>query len=216
MVMFPPMMKELAGYPESVIGYLLTARGVGNWLSFIIVVPLTRRWPRATLALGLAFQALSGFWMAQLDVTINATDVFWMNVMQGFGFGLGYTPMATLAFSTLQERLMVEGSALFNVLRHFGSVVFVSLSILVLVYGTQYSYTDLRDWVTPFNELFGLSSVSGGWSLETREGIAVLNGEVLRQATMIGYINSFYLFAFTAALSVPLVLLFSRPQKNEV
>ena len=42
MVMFPPMMKELAGYPESVIGYLLTARGVGNWLSFIIVVPLTR------------------------------------------------------------------------------------------------------------------------------------------------------------------------------
>ena len=48
------------------------------------------------LALGLAFQALSGFWMAQLDVTMNATDVFWMNVMQGFGFGLGYTPMAKL------------------------------------------------------------------------------------------------------------------------
>ena len=40
--------------------------------------------------------------MAQLDVTMNATYVFWMNVMQGFGFGLGYTPMATLAFSTLQ------------------------------------------------------------------------------------------------------------------
>ena len=216
MVMFPPMMKELAGYPESVIGYLLTARGVGNWLSFIIVVPLTRRWPRATLALGLGFQALSGFWMARLDLTMNATDVFWMNMMQGFGFGLGYTPMATLAFSTLQERLMVEGSALFNVLRHFGSVVFVSLSILVLVYGTQYSYTDLRDWVTPFNELFGLSSVSGSCSLETREGIAVLNGVVLRQATMIGYINSFYLFAITAALSVLLVLLFSRPQKNEI
>ena len=47
--------------------------------------------------------------------------------------------MATLAFSTLQERLMVEGSALFNVLRHFGSVVFISLSILVLVYGTLHA-----------------------------------------------------------------------------
>ena len=215
MVMFPPMMKELAGYPESVIGYLLTARGIGNWLSFVIVVPLTRRWPRATLALGLTFQALSGFWMSQLDVSMNATDIFWMNVLQGFGFGLGYTPMATLAFSTLQERLMVEGSALFNVLRHFGSVVFVSLSILVLVYGTQYSYTDLRDWISPFNELFGLSSISGGWSLETREGLAVLNDEVLRQATMIGYINSFYLFALTAVFSVPLVLLFRRPVKAD-
>ena len=40
----------------------------------------------------------------------------------------------------------------------------------------------------------------------------MLNDEVLRQATMIGYINSFYLFGLTAALSVPLVLLFSRPQ----
>ena len=39
----------------------------------------------------------------------------------------------------------------------------------------------------------------------------MLNEEVLRQATMIGYINSFYLFGLTAALSVPLVL-FSRPQ----
>ena len=110
---------------------------------------------------------------------------------------------------------MVEGSALFNVLRHFGSVVFVSLSILVLVYGTQYSYADLRDWISPFNELFGLSSIAGGWSVETREGIAVLNDEVLRQSTMIGYINSFYLFALTAAFSVPLVLLFKRPVKSD-
>ena len=101
---------------------------------------------------------------------------------------------------------------MFNVLRHFGSVVFVSLSILVLIYGTQYSYADLRDWVSPFNELFGLSTVAGGWSVATKEGIAVLNDEVLRQATMIGYINSFYLFSLTAALSVPLVLIFSRPQ----
>ena len=107
---------------------------------------------------------------------------------------------------------MVEGSALFNVLRHFGSVVLDTLSINVQVYGTQYSYFHLRDWVSPFNELFGLSTVAGSWSVATKEGIAVLNDEVLRQATMIGYINSFYLFGLTAALSVPLVLLFRRPQ----
>lgn len=212
MVMFPPMMKELAGYPESIIGYLLTARGVGNWLSFLIVVPLTRRWPRACLALGLFFQALSGFWMAQLDVNMNSADVFWMNVMQGFGFGLGYTPMATLAFSTLHERLMVEGSALFNVLRHLGSVVFISLSILILVYSTQHSYSDIRDWVSPFNELFRHAGVAGAWTHGTSHGLAELNSEVLRQATMIGYINAFYLFAVTATLSLPLVLLFSRPK----
>ncbi|MEL0019526.1 MAG: DHA2 family efflux MFS transporter permease subunit [Rickettsiales bacterium] len=211
MVMFPPMMKELAGYPESVIGYLLTARGIGNWMSFLIVVPLTRRWPRLCLALGLFFQALSGFSMAQLDANINEFDVFWMNVMQGFGFGLGYTPMATLAFSTLHERLAVEGSALFNVMRHFGSVVFISFSILILVYGTEYSYSDLRQWVSPFNELFSLGGAAGGWTHDTLEGLAGLEKEARRQAAMIGYINSFYLFTITAALSIPFVLLFRTP-----
>ena len=138
-----------------------------------------------------------------------------MNVLQGFGFGLGYTPMAVLAFCTLQDRLMVEGSALFNVMRHFGSVVFISFSILVLTHGTHSSYSDLRDWISPFNELFNMSSVVGAWSHGTQSGLAVLNNEVLRQATMIGYINAFYLFAITATLTVPLALLFRSPVKSQ-
>ena len=215
LVMFPPMMKELAGYPESIIGYLLTSRGIGNWLSFLIVVPLTRRWPRGCLALGLAFQAISGFAMAQLDLNMTHFDIFWMNVMQGFGFGLGYTPMAVLAFYTLHERLMVEGSALFNVMRHFGSVVFISFSILVLTHGTHSSYSDLRDWISPFNELFNMSNVVGAWSHSTQSELAILNNEVLRQAAMIGYINAFYLFAITATLTVPLALLFRSPVKSQ-
>ena len=193
MVMFPPMMKELAGYPESIIGYLLSARGVGNWLSFLIVVLPTRRWPRATLALGLTFKrypALDGAARRHHECHGCLLD----ERHAGLRIRSRLYADGDARFLDIAGPAAVEGSALFNVLRHFGSVVFVSLSILVLVYGTQYSYTDLRDWVSPFNELFGHSSVAGGWSLSTQEGIAALNGEVLRQATMIGYINAFTLW----------------------
>ena len=40
--------------------------------------------------------------MAQLDVNITMFDVYWTNVLHGFGFGIAYTPMSVLAFTTLR------------------------------------------------------------------------------------------------------------------
>jgi len=217
LVMFPPLLKDLGGYPESIIGELMTSRGIGNWLSFLVVVQMTRYDARLCLALGLVLQAVAGLLMAQFDLNISPFDVFWTNVLHGFGFGLAYTPLATLAFSTLREQLMVEGSAIFNVMRHFGSVFFISLSILVLTRTTEVSYSGLRNWVSPFNELFGFIEITGPWSVTTAAGLAALSEEAYRQAAMVGYINAFYLFAATAAVTVPFVWLFkpAAPEQEE-
>ena len=40
MVLMPSLLQELRGYPDSVIGILLTIRGAGNMISFMIVVRL--------------------------------------------------------------------------------------------------------------------------------------------------------------------------------
>ena len=37
-VLFPPLLQELHSYPETTIGYLMSARGIGIFLSFFIVV----------------------------------------------------------------------------------------------------------------------------------------------------------------------------------
>jgi len=208
LVLFPPLLQELRGYPDSVVGYLMAGRGVGNWLSFLVVVPMTRRAPRLTLATGLALQALAGWMMARLDINMTSDDVFWTNVLQGFGFGLAYTPLATLAFSTLDVRFMTQGSGFFNLLRNFGSSVFISISIVVLVHTSAQSYDRLREHVSPFNELLSMPGLAGGWSVESLAGISTVAGEVQRQAQMIGYVNAFYLFALAAAAGIPLACLF--------
>ena len=210
MVMFPPLLSDVAGYPESIIGTLLTSRGIGNWLSFLLVVQFTRVSARGCLIFGLVCQAIASAAMAQLDVNITEFDVYWTNVLHGFGFGIAYTPMSVLAFTTLRPHLMVDGSSLFNVMRHFGSVLFISVAIVVLTRSTAQSYTGLREWVSPFNTLFTMPSISGDWSHGSLGGLTRLSDEILRQASMIGYINAFYLLAATAALSIPLALAF-RP-----
>src|SRR5204862_4998139 len=101
LVLFPSLLHDLRGYPDDAIGALLAARGIGNWLAFLVVIPISRRFPRLTVALGLSAQSFSAWSMAQLNLNLSSYDVFWTNALQGFGFGLAFTPMTVLAFATL-------------------------------------------------------------------------------------------------------------------
>jgi MFS transporter, DHA2 family, multidrug resistance protein len=204
MVLFPGLLHDLKGYPDSFIGMLLAGRGIGNWLSFLIVVPMSKYYPRTGVALGLAAQAVSGFAMARLDINMTGADVFWTNLVQGFGFGLAFTPMSVLTFATLSPARITEGMAIYHLVRNFGSSLFISLSILLLVRSTAMSYDSLSQLLTPFNKAIGYPGVIGNWTIETPRGLMALSGEIQRQAAMIGYINAFYLFAVTAALATPL------------
>ena len=47
----------------------------------------------------------------------------------------------------------------------------------------------------------------GLWSFESTEGLAALGAEVARQALMVGYANSFALYALAAFSAIPLMLM---------
>ena len=213
MVLFPGLLHDLRGYPDSLIGALLAGRGIGNWLSFLIVVQFTRRNPRLALACGFGAQAVAGWAMAQLDINLTNADVFWTNVVQGFGFGLAFTPMSVLAFATLPKQRLTEGMALFHLVRNFGSSLFISISIVLLVRSTAINYSVLSEYVTPFNKTLTYPDILGQWSIGSQRGLMALAGEIQRQAAMIGYINAFYLFALTAAAAIPLAWLMRDPPR---
>jgi hypothetical protein len=121
LVLFPSLLHDLRDYPDSTIGVLLAARGTGNWVAFLVVVPFSRRYPRLAVATGLFAQAVAAWHMAQFDINVSSFDVFWTNALQGFGFGLAYTPMTVLAFATLPAHQITEASGVFTLVRNFGS-----------------------------------------------------------------------------------------------
>ncbi len=213
MVLFPGLLTDLKGYPESLIGALIAGRGLGNLLSFAIVVQATRWNPRAALALGFTLQAISGWLMAQLDLNMSNGDVFWTNMLQGFGFGLAFTPMSVLAFATLPTARVTEGMSLFHLLRNFGSSLFISASVVLLIRSTAENYANMTEMISPYNKVIGLPGVTGEWSTNSLGGLVAISGEIHRQAAMIGYINAFYMFAMASALAIPLAWLM-RDVKN--
>jgi DHA2 family multidrug resistance protein len=210
LTLLPSLLHDLRGYPDNVIGSLVAARGMGNWLAFLVVVPFTRVAPRVAIATGLAIQAFAGMWMAQFDINLTFVDIFWAHLLQGFGQSITFTPMTVMAFSTLPREQVTEGSAVVTLMRNFGSSLFISLCVLVLVRSTKVNYAHMAEFVTPFNRALQFGDFPSAWNLDTVAGLSTLSAEIQRQAAMIGYVNAFYMMGIVALVSVPLACFLQR------
>src|SRR5262249_31048069 len=171
LTLFPSLLHDLRGYPDSVIGMLIAARGMGNWTAFFFIVQLTRIAPRLAVGAGLAIQAVGGYWMAQFDINLTDADVFWSNFLMGLGQSVAFTPMTMLAFATLPRQQITEGAAVFTMMRNFGSSLFISLAVMVLVRSTSTNYARMTEFVTPYRESLPYPSLPTPWTLDTVPGL---------------------------------------------
>lgn len=206
-VLIPPMLQQLQGFPESAIGWLLAMRGVGSLIAFALMILLSRYDPRLWLTLGFGLQGLAGLAIADLDINLTAFDIAWTSILQGFGVGLCWVPTTQIAFATMDPRHAGEGSAVFHLIRNFGSSLFISISVAVVIRTTKFNHAGLTENVTPLNELFRFPAVSGAWHIDDLSGLAELGREIGRQAAMIGYINGFILFALASFAVIPFLWL---------
>jgi len=207
MTLLPPLLQTVQDYPDSIIGWLLGARGFGTMLAFSMMVYLSKLDPRPILIVGFLVQGIAGFEMAQFDVNVTTFDVAWTSCLQGFGVGLIWVPVTLITFSTLDPKLLPEGMAIFHLLRNFGSSVFISVSFAVVIRTGKMNYSEMVEHISPFNERLQMPFVAGRWAFDTTKGLAAMSGEVGRQAVMVGYVNAFYLFAVACISVIPFVFL---------
>ncbi|MCC7546308.1 MAG: DHA2 family efflux MFS transporter permease subunit [Burkholderiales bacterium] len=215
LVLFPPLLQDLRQYPDSVIGYLMSARGLGNFTSFAVVVQATRYNARLALTIGLLLQVWAIWHMTLFNINVSDFDIYWTNFVQGFGFGLAYTPMTVLAFSTLPNSLVVQGSAVFSQLRNFGSSLFISVSVLVLVRSTAENYAGLTAAISSLDMALGYSTLAENLASDEAKSLTKLKGEIERQAAIGGYLNAFAMSAIAAAVAVPLAWMFKVEKRKK-
>jgi len=207
MTLLPPMLASVSGYPDSVIGLVLGARGIGTLAAFFVMIFASRLDPRATIAAGFLLQALAGWQLARLDVNPGIADVFWPMALQGFGVGILWVSITMVTFVTLAPGYVAEGSAIYHMVRNIGSSIHISLSTTLAVRMARTSYAELAQNVSPYNEALAMPWVTGAWNANDAAGLAALAREVARQATMIGYLDAFVFFVVTSLAVLPLILL---------
>jgi len=134
--------------------------------------------------------------------------------LQGFGLGFVFTPLSVITFSTLPRNYLTQGTAMFSLMRNIGGSVGVSVVEALLVQNTQIVHSRMVEHLRPDNPLTQLPQFTKHFSLTTPGGVAALNAEVTRQASMIAYIDNFYLMVIIIVVSLPLLLLLRRPGRR--
>lgn len=204
MVLFPPMLQGLMGYPNSIIGELLAARGVGALIGFFSAMFVARIDPRIGMCIGMGIQALSGVIMMTFDHNVPFETVAFVGALQGMSVGLFWVPLTVASFSTMRAEYLAESSAIFHLLRNLGSSIFISLSVATVIRSQGENYARMTEHASPFNENLD----AAGMSLDSVGGLMGISGEILRQASMLGYLNAFALYTAACLVSIPLILMF--------
>jgi DHA2 family multidrug resistance protein len=87
----------------------------------------------------------------------------------------------------------------------------VSVTLTMLVVTSTATRSRLSEYISPYSAALRSAQQSGAFDSTTTHGLAILEREVERQASLAGY-NADFLFLGVAALSaLPLLLLIGRP-----
>jgi MFS transporter, DHA2 family, multidrug resistance protein len=210
MVLLPPLLQQHAGFPDTLIGEVLAARGVGATIGFFAAMFIGRLDPRIGMAIGFSLQVISGLWLMSVNLDVGMDTLIANSILQGTAIGVIWVPLTIASFATLDSRFWPEAMAVFHLLRNIGSSFFISMCVADIVRVTAQNYSRLSEMISPFNDRLALPWVMGGWNIDTVPGLARLSREINRQAAMIGYLDAFALYTAASAGAVVLVLLVRR------
>jgi len=214
MVLLPPLLQQHAGFPDSLIGEVLAARGVGATAGFFIAMFLGRLDPRVGMAIGFSLQVVSGLWLMSINLDVGMDVLAANSMLQGMAIGIIWVPLTIASFATLEDRLWPEAMSVFHLLRNIGSSFFISMCVADIVRVTAQNYSRMTEMISPFNDRLAMPWVMGGWNTETLPGLARLAKEINRQAAMIGYLDAFALYTAASAAAVVLVMLVSGRRRR--
>ncbi len=213
-VLLPPLLQTLNGYPDSLIGWILAMRGFGLVLGFFIAGYMGRLDPRIGLLIGMTLVGVSGIMLMEFSFDTTFETLAWMGIVQGLGCGLMWVPLSMVAFASLRPDKLPEASALFHLLRNFGSSIFIAISVMTAVRTGKITHAELAGHVTPLNELLRLPGTVGSLALDHAEAIAAIGAEIDRQAQLIGHLNAFALYTLAAAVTMPFLFFVRVKQTN--
>jgi len=207
-----PFVQNVMGYPIIAAGYILGVRGIGTMAAMMIVGRIANRVdPRFILAIGLTLSTFSLYQFISLSPDTSTRSLFVTSVIQGFGLGLVFVPLSSIAFATLAPHLRTEGASVWTLIRNLGSSIGVSVVVAQLTSTTSLMHARLGEAVTPFNT--GLQfQVGGPLDPATSSGLAGLEGTLMQQANLIAFANDFKLMMLVSLAAFPLLLLLRGPR----
>src|SRR5262249_51263277 len=155
---------------------------------------------------------------SRMNLDIAQRDVIWTSLLNGFAGPLIFVPLTTTAMGTLSLEQMGQGTGIFNLMRNIGASVGIAAVTTLLTRGTQAHQARLVAHLTPYDPAYLQWLDAPGAQLAPQVGapaagsaaLGLLYRTLVRQATLLSFLDTFRLLALLALACLPLVLLFRR------
>jgi DHA2 family multidrug resistance protein len=208
MALSSPYLQNVIGYPIITAGLLLATRGCGTFVAMMLVGRMMKYIEARTLIIsGLSLTCLSLFYMTGWTDQTGVPEIVVLSIVQGFGFGLVFVPLSTVAFLTLPNHLRTDGTSMLTLLRNVASSIGISVVIAQLTEGSRRVYSILSQHINPFNHALQMPDVSRMIDLGTDTGRAMADAMVAMQSQIIAFSQDYQLVMMVTMCAIPLALM---------
>jgi DHA2 family multidrug resistance protein len=217
LVLLPIYLQTLLGYPAYNAGLALSPRGIGS----LATMPLSgylvgKTDPRRLMLVGFILGAITMFQLSHLNLDAGYWDVFWPQVLQGVALALLFIPLMAVSMSGIPKEKMGNATSIFNLMRNIGGSFGIALMTTFLARRTQFHQSRLIANITAGNLetrrlLAGIQAWFHTHGIDAitaqRKAFAALYGLVQKHASMLAFVEAFWIMAIMFLLMIPFLLL---------
>ena len=218
----PIYTQSILGWTATDAGLLLIPSSITTGLMMPIIGKLLERGvsQKYLVAAGFTIFFLYSFWMYNIMTPDTASELmFWPLVTRGMGLGLLFVPITTLSLSTLQGKHIGEGAAFTGMMRQLGGSFGIAIITTFISRVNQQHRVDLIPNLSRVNfnvqqRIHGLQQmfISKGFSANEAldRAYQIMEGTVMRQSTVLSYMDVFLYLGILFLICAPFVLLIRR------
>jgi DHA2 family multidrug resistance protein len=208
MALSSPYLQNVIGYPILTAGLLLATRGSGTFVAMMLVGRVMKYIEARTLIMaGMALISFGLFYTSRWTDQTGVTEIVIISIAQGFGLGLVFVPLSTVAFLTLPNHLRTDGTSMLTLMRNVASSIGISIVIAQLTSGTRMAHAVLVEHITPFNNAMQMPNVTSVINMATDSGRAMADAIVTLQATIIAFGLDYQMVMLVTLAAIPLAFM---------
>lgn len=216
--LLPLFLQTLMGYPALQSGLAVSPRGIGAVVSMVVVGRLVGKIDgRLLVMFGFVVVGLSSYLLGDINLEISISSIVWPQIIAGLAMGFVFVPLTVMTTGTLSNEQIGNATGIFNLMRNVGGSFGIAAVTTMLARGAQVHQAIMVSHLTPYdpafqqrlNELAG--ALGGPGSLATQQqAYGAIYQAVVRQASLLAYIDNFRILAFLCVICAPAALLFKR------
>lgn len=216
-VLLPIFLQTLMGYTALLSGLVLSPGGFVTLLALPIVGRLSQKIEaRWLVAMGLAITGAALLSMSNFNLDIDFWTALRAWTVSRLGLAFLFVPINVMAFYYIPKEKMNNATGLINLARNIGGSVGIANVTTLLARRAQIHQSTLVSHVTPLDAPYQ-AAIAGTSRFFMQQGSSatqaaqqaqgLIYGNLVRQSTMLAFIDTFWLLGLTFLAMIPLMFL---------